>query len=305
MPLTTDSPTRSGPARLVLHAQLVEQAGRLHEAAAAVRAEESEGLHDLRVAMRRLRTALATFRPLVDRSVTDPLRDELGWAARELGQARDGEVVARRIRELVSAEPVELVQGPVAARLQMAIHRSERAGDEVVARTLASARYAAVLDRLDALVAGPPWSEQAERPAGQFARKRIHQDLERLLELGRAAYGLDDVDERATALHELRKAAKRLRYAAEASRSVTGRKVKRIGKSGKKIQQFLGHHHDSVATREALRRLAAEANEAGETTFTYGRLHALEQARATEFEKKARKVLDRLQPRPPSSVRVP
>ena len=56
-------------------------------------------MHKMRVGTRRLRSALATFRPLLDRAVTDPIRDELKWIAGELGGARDAEVLRERLLE--------------------------------------------------------------------------------------------------------------------------------------------------------------------------------------------------------------
>ena len=66
--------------------------------------------------MRRIRSALASFRPIVDASVTDPLRDELRWAAGRLGEARDAEVVAERIvtllDEVAADTPPEVLDSP-------------------------------------------------------------------------------------------------------------------------------------------------------------------------------------------------
>jgi CHAD domain-containing protein len=82
-------------------------------------------------------------------------------------------------------------------------------------------------------------------------------------------------------LHEIRKAAKRARYAGEALVPVHGAAAREWAARMEDIQEILGAHQDTVVVREHVRRLATEAHLAGEDTFTYGRLHALEQARAT------------------------
>jgi CHAD domain-containing protein len=53
----------------------------------------------------------------------------------------------------------------------------------------------------------------------------------------------------------------------------------------KDLQSILGEHHDSVVSRELLLTLAVGAHRAGENAFTYGRLHALEEAVAAEEER--------------------
>ena len=82
------------------------------------------------------------------------------------------------------------------------------------------------------------------------------------------------------ALHEVRKTAKRLRYAAEAAAPIFGKRATTLARAAEEIQEILGDHHDSAVTRELLRELAASHR--GKTAFTYGRLHALEQAAGEE-----------------------
>lgn len=83
---------------------------------------------------------------------------------------------------------------------------------------------------------------------------------------------------------EARKAAKRLRYAAEAAAVIDGKKARLLERAAHSIQKVLGRHQDSVVAREVLRRLAAEAFPLGENAFTYGRLHAFEQNQADQTE---------------------
>ena len=91
--------------------------------------------------------------------------------------------------------------------------------------------------------------------------------------------------ERDHALHEVRKRAKRLRYAAETALPLSRKRAIRIGRFAQKLQTILGQQHDSVIARERLlRRGGVDAYLHGENTFSYGRLHALEQQKARDAE---------------------
>jgi CHAD domain-containing protein len=82
------------------------------------------------------------------------------------------------------------------------------------------------------------------------------------------------------ALHELRKATKRLRYAAESARPVTGKSMRCYAKAVKAVQDRLGEHQDSVVARATLVELSEQARRHGEDGFTYGVLHAGEREQA-------------------------
>ncbi len=159
---------RRDPARLLLHRWLAAQVQQLATLDPVVRRGDPGGVHGTRKACRRLRSALATYRPLLDREVTDPLRDELRWLARSLGQARDDEVVVERLARQLDAEADADGLAPAARTLldQYAAGRAgESAADTAVA--LDSTRYFALRTALDALVADPPWTEEADLPGAR------------------------------------------------------------------------------------------------------------------------------------------
>ena len=83
-------------------------------------------------------------------------------------------------------------------------------------------------------------------------------------------------------LHDVRKAIKRARYAAETAAPVDGKRADPYADRMKSAQETLGDEQDSVVVRAVLRRLADDASIAGEPTFTYGRLHAAEERRGRE-----------------------
>lgn len=217
-----------------------------------------EGVHTMRVAVRRLRSALATCRPFLDRSVSDPLREELRWLSDALGEARDAEVRRARLDQaidsLVEERPdLDWDEDRVRPVLwESLVTRHERALatlDEV----LAGERYAALLDRLREFVADPPWTDRAHKSIRSGYRRRVARELRRVSRRMEAAYDSSlTQEERARALHEGRKAAKRARYAIEPLVPVYGSTAKKLRKRLKKLQSVLGEHQDTVVTRSYL-----------------------------------------------------
>src|SRR5205814_4643069 len=90
----------------------------IHDNIPGVREGDPDAVHDTRVAIRRLRSTLRTFRGLWDPTRSEGLRSELKWLGTRLGNVRDGQVMSAALSGAVHSEPPELVAGPVAARLQ-------------------------------------------------------------------------------------------------------------------------------------------------------------------------------------------
>jgi len=280
LPPAPPGPTE--PAGLMLRARLAEQVAELLRRDSEIRRGRPEGVHQARVASRRLRSALATYRPLVDRTVTDPVRAELKWFGQELAGARDALVVRRRLEQLVAQEPPGLMVPVAGARLETTYDARARAAADQVAAVLDSERYLELLGALQRLVATPPLITEADRPAEKVLPKRVRKDWHRLAE---GVAGLDEAPEPDPAWHQVRKDAKRLRYAAEALEPVWGKKARRLARNAKKITSHLGERQDTVVAREHLRQIAGEADLAGESSFTWGRLHAREEALARDLDR--------------------
>ena len=265
----------------VVAAALRSQVQALSDADLMVRTGQADGVHQVRVACRRLRSTLAAFRPVLDRTQTDPVREELAVVGSALSPTRDAEVAVAHLRELVAGQPVELVLGPVAARLQQLAVKDEAAGDATARKVLSGAAYLRLRDDLDALVAEPPLTEAAVRPADEVLREVVARTTRRLQRSVELADGATD-DE---ALHDVRKAAKRLRYTAEAAVPVLGRPVADLVSAIKGVQEVLGDRQDTFVTRPLCVQLGLQAFAAGENAWTWGRLHALEQARSEQAER--------------------
>lgn len=251
----------------------------------AVRRELPDAVHKMRVALRRTRSALRSYRPVLDAAVTDPLRAELKWLAGELGADRDREVLAARLEARVAETDTALLLGPVEARLRQWAVAEEQESRARVRAALDSERHLRLLDALDALFATPPLREKAARPAQKVLPKAVAKEHHRLVVRMERALALPPGTARDRALHEARKKAKRLRYAAEAAKPACGKPATRLAKDVKALQSLLGDHHDSAVARTTLRELGIRAHTAGETAFTWGLLHGREEARALDHER--------------------
>lgn len=288
------APKRKGEAGVVLLTYMQRHAGALKAVDPGVRLDAEDAVHQLRVSARRMRSALATFKRLVDAPTADLLRGELKWLAGTVGQARDVEVMRERLSALAAGELPELLVGPVAQRIQQESDSRYRHAHDVGLAAMDSERYFRLLDSLDAFLADPPLTDQAHKKASKTVARRVAKDITRLKGAVRAAEDAEDAaaagssgeaaGEEAVdaALHEVRKSAKRLRYAAEAATPVLGKRASRLAKSAERIQETLGTVQDSVVSRAHLLDLAAQAHDDGDSAFSFGRLHALEQQRAAE-----------------------
>jgi CHAD domain-containing protein len=83
----------------------------------------------------------------------------------------------------------------------------------------------------------------------------------------------------------VRKAAKRLRYAAEAARPVMGKPARRFGKRAKALAQLLGAHHDAVVSGPVLREIGMQAHRDGDNGYTYGLLHGQQRSETHAAER--------------------
>ncbi|HEU4971292.1 MAG TPA: CYTH and CHAD domain-containing protein [Gaiellaceae bacterium] len=203
---------------------------------------DPEGVHQARVATRRLRSDLRTFRPLVDEEWSTGLRDELGWIARILGDVRDGDVLLARLRQTAAELPeVGESADPVLASLQA----SRDVGHAALLDAFRSERYTSLLDRLVDAANTPVLAEDAGEPAAEaipaLVRRPWHRLSKRAKELGDAPTDAQ--------LHEVRIRTKRARYAAEAAAPVVGKQARAFAHAAARLQDVLGDLNDTVVAR--------------------------------------------------------
>jgi CHAD domain-containing protein len=222
-----------------------------------VRHGDPEAVHKMRVATRRLRSTLKTFKKSFEPDLAARVGPELKWLAGQLGEVRDGQVLGHKLIASVEGEGPGFE--PVAERVRAHLDAKVAAGREALEQDLNGGRYLGLLDAIDELV-GDPEAED-DNPLRR-ARKSLDK-ADRLLDQAIT----DGVD---TELHEARKAYKRARYAIEVFQPSTGKPAKKLVKGLTELQEVLGAHQDSVIAREILRELAGSAEDA----FPYGIVYA-------------------------------
>jgi CHAD domain-containing protein len=276
-------PSKKSAASEVVGVRLATQIAELHRLDPLVRCDLPDAVHRMRVTCRRLRSALATFRPLLRRDVTDPIRDEVRWLTGVLGEARDLEVLRERILEGIEDLEPEQVRDRPREYVGKELGSARRDAHGRALAALGSERYLALLDSLDALRTSPPWGPRATEPATEVLPGLVKAEWKRLRKRVKAVGSTDeDYDDR---LHDVRKAARRTRYAAECLAPSWGDDANPLVKELKGVQSLLGDHQDGVVTRARLLELAAAAAAAGRDTFTYGVLHAKSEADTTLVER--------------------
>jgi CHAD domain-containing protein len=254
----------------VIHERLVDLIARLPIYDSRIRRAEPDGVHKMRVTLRRLRSLLATFAPLFDADVVLSLREEVRWVAGELGGARDSAVVRKRLVDLART-PEERA---AADRLLAELGETETNGLARAVAALDSERYTAVLRDLNSFAADPPWVSDLEGSVDEVQRRRVWRDWKRLRRRVEAASDASSGDARQTALHEVRKAAKRLRYSTETLAPVHGDDAKRLARGAKRIQTELGEVQDSAVSQAVLLTSVETLAPGSHTAFVLGGLHA-------------------------------
>lgn len=269
-PAAGHSPASAGS---VITTYLVEQVALLKALDPAVRGDQPDAVHQMRIAVRRLRSTLRTFGTVIWKRNTDQLAAELKWLGTELGGPRDAEVLLAHLRDETSAMPAQLVLGPVQARIQGHFAQVSAAAKESLTDALRSARYFELLDQLDALIDQPALTPAASKPATAELRRAVRRSYRRTARRMDRAEQTPAGRKQDAALHRARRAAKRTRFAAEAVAPAFGEPAQRFARKLKKVQSTLGDHQDSVIARVVERELAVAAYQASENAFSYGLLY--------------------------------
>ncbi|AQZ68677.1 CHAD domain containing protein [[Actinomadura] parvosata subsp. kistnae] len=266
--------TKAGSAGEVVVDYLAGQVKALLAQDPRVRRAEEDAVHQMRVAARRLRSALKAFKTIV--TDTAEVQEELRWLGTVLGEARDLEVIRARFAKALAGLAPELVTGPIQNRLGSDLRKREEEAYGRIKEALSSERYYVLLDALDRLVAAPSLGKAAGKPAQEQLRTVAAANWSRVTKAYDRAQAVEDAERREIAMHEVRKAAKRARYTAEALQPSLGSDMGRLAKLAENVQEVLGAHQDGVVAQETLAKEAESARQAGEDTFTYGLLIGIE-----------------------------
>jgi CHAD domain-containing protein len=215
---------------------------------------DPDALHQIRIALTHLRTAVRFFSPMVDDALRPKVWAELKWLNSQLGMVRDLDVAIERMA----------AGGKLAAELQ---HWDEKRAEShrLLARALQSARYRRLVEQTSGWIEGGPWSTRRSKDAIRLRRCPLAKhamaqltDWERtLLRKARKLRKLD-VEKR----HKLRILNKRMTYSIESLEDLFAdkslKKQKAILKQLRKAQKALGQLNDDARGQT----LAASLSEA-------------------------------------------
>jgi CHAD domain-containing protein len=252
--------------RAALHAQTLAM---LHYEPGTRTGEDPEDLHQMRVSVRRLRAVLKSAPGSVPES--DPLRAELGWLGGALGPVRDLDVLIDRLRAESDDFPDD--ERRVAATLLDGLVTERLAARERLTTALDSPRYRTLLGHL-AQAANSDIDPSAEEPELMDLVRAPYRKLRKAVR----ALPADPPDEQ---LHRLRILGKRLRYAAELVKPITGKQLKELVRASKELQEVLGEHQDACVAEQEVRRLVTAQGDVvdWDLVFVAGRLVEREHVR--------------------------
>jgi CHAD domain-containing protein len=216
---------------------------------------DADPVHDARVATRRLRSDLKTLEPYL--SPVEGLRTELGWLGGLLGEVRDLDVLIERMRAQIAELP-DADQAAAAAILgRLDDDRHRRRGE--LLDGLGSGRYLALVDELIEATRRPPVADPSDDRRARSVLRRVTRKAWRRTARSVDRLGRSSPD---AALHEVRKRAKRARYAAELGRDVFGKRAMRLAERLADVQDGLGEVQDTVVAEERLRALRLSSGSA-------------------------------------------
>jgi CHAD domain-containing protein len=239
------------PARAALQAVLLQLLDTLEaNVPGTIRDVDTEFLHDLRVAVRRTRSALKLAGDVLPASLPARFRPEFKWLGDLTTPTRDLDVYLLSYDEmttaLVSAAPADLE--PFHTHLARRRVIEQRA----LARGLRSARFSRLACDWRAALSGLTVSRGGERTA-DLAARRLRRAHRRVLREGRAI----GADSPAEQLHDLRKRCKELRYLLEIFASVFDPQAyQRALKDLKGLQDCLGEFQDRQVQQQEIREFA-------------------------------------------------
>lgn len=251
---------------LVLRSRM-EELCQLREA--ALDWSDVEGVHDMRVASRRLRSALRDFMPYLRKGKLRRANDFVKAIADALGAVRDEDVAIMALEELIKEAPEEVAAGVESLTAELAAHRegaraalSDAISEGALARFQGEFTFA-----LEHAAKTPRRKRGAKKDKEQEAATSFRQAGRDII-----SAGFDDTQKLSASLHQphgekrlhrMRIAAKRLRYAVELFAHCWGESLVPFAEEIADMQGHLGELHDCdvwIATLGA--RLRAQSSKA-------------------------------------------
>ena len=223
---------------------------------------DPDALHEIRIALTHLRTAIRFFSPMVDDAIRPEVWTELKWLNSQLGMVRDLDVAIERI---VAASGEDL-----ASIAQLQVWDEKRAeSHRLLTRALQSARYRRLVERTSGWIESGPWSTRRSKeairlrssPLAELAAPQLTQMWRRLVKKSRR---LDELSVKKR--HRVRLLNKRLTYSIEYLEDLfsgkAAAKYKTVLKHLRKAQRCLGQLNDDARGKALAKSLQDEGMEA-------------------------------------------
>jgi inorganic triphosphatase YgiF len=265
----------------------------------ALRAGDGEALHQARVALRRLRSAISLFSALLHDEQMEEIKCEFKWITGEFGPARELDVFLTRVVGPLAErhrddESIRQLDVDIARRREEAFDRARVAID--------SARFRKLLLNVATWIEVGEWTRNEDellrtlgnQPVKQTALDQLERRWKKILKRGKRLDSLDS-----SRLHKPRIAAKKLRYASDFFQDVfagkkAARRRKRFVGSLKSLQDALGDLNDIRVHIDVTHDLAHRSKASvSSRAFVAGRVSGREEARRAAVLKSAHDAFDR------------
>lgn len=220
--------------------------------------KDPEGVHQMRVSLRRMRSALSVFRRLIDADQCQWAKDELKWLASSLGPARDWDVFGMDILDPVDGFGVDV---DAINELRDGVKVKQQTAYDHAREVLSSPRYTRFLIGMSQFIATETWrpldakdNHPLERPIKNVSGAILGRALRRLMRAGRGLRKMS-IEQR----HDARIELKKFRYATDFLHSLYPQdRVRPFMKSLSRMQDQFGHLNDVAVAKDLLAELILE-----------------------------------------------
>jgi CHAD domain-containing protein len=241
---------------------------------------DDTALHQMRVGVRRLRSDLRTFAPLLEREWASGLRGELGWIAAALGAAREAEVLRARLRRTAATDALAPLDEVSVARIDADLTARHEDALQALDKEMCTERYQHLLDALLVAATEPRLSSRADEPAELVLPGLVSRPWRLFAFGGNGDEGAGQLDPSSpdAAWHAVRVNGKRARYAVEAAAAVLGGEAAALARALAAVQELLGEHQDAAVAAETWLAIANADPDDHVLAVTAGRLCERERA---------------------------
>ncbi len=216
-----------------------------------------EGVHKLRVGLRRLRSALSLLKDYIPSTQRDEIEQSLKWLIDAFAPVRDLDVFMNELLAPLQHSTKKIKHLDLLAQTAS---QARSVAQQQAHAALVSTRHRRLVQRIATWISVHEWrngrisKKTLSAPAGDVALKLLNQSLRKIRKQGRYIEDLPSDD-----LHELRISIKKARYGISFFKAVLPKRARKLGKIFARLQETLGKLNDSAVAEEIVTRLAKTA----------------------------------------------